>query len=62
MSSETSQLLEKAMTLPREERAALADELFCSLDVPDPDMTALRLRQVLDRLAAYDQGEVAAVE
>jgi hypothetical protein len=62
MSSETSRLLEKVLTLPREERAVLADELFCSLDEPDADVTALRIQQALDRLAAYDRGELAAVE
>lgn len=51
-----------ALQLPAAERAVLVDGLLHSLDKPDAAIDALWAREAEDRLAAYDRGEIAAVD
>lgn len=50
------------MHLPAEERAALADELIESLGVTTSVHDAIWLREAQARLAAYDRGELEAID
>lgn len=55
-------LLSEALQLPANERAALVETLLVSLDKPDPSLDALWLKEAEDRLAAYQSGELAAID
>ena len=58
----TEDILEVARRLPAAERAALVDELLRSLDKPDAEVDALWAKEAEERLAAYDQGAIEAVD
>lgn len=60
---DAKQLLQDALELPSEARAALAGQLLASLDdaEPDPDRDAAWANEIGERLAAYDRGETATV-
>jgi len=62
MSKLGKELMAVALKLPASERAVLADELLHSLDKTDPAIDALWAKEAEDRLAAYDRGEVEAVD
>lgn len=52
-----SKLLEQALKLPAEERAALADSLLRSLEGPvDPEIDAAWRAEIARRVAALDAG------
>ncbi len=51
-----------ALKLPASEGAALADELLHSLDKTDPAIDALWAKEAEDSLAAYDRGEIEAID
>ena len=62
MSSETRRLLEEALKLPPEARAALAGQLLDSLDhEPDSDAEAAWEREIETRLRELDGTEVRPV-
>lgn len=60
MNARTKDVQAEALELPREERAALAQELLASVDGDDPDAAAVRAdvirRPVDDVLAGRAQG------
>lgn len=60
MNARTKDVLAEALELPREERAALAQELLASVDGEDPDAAAVWAdvirRRVDDALAGRAQG------
>lgn len=60
--SKSDEILQVALALPSEERAALADRLLQSLDEDDQsEIDRLWAREAEDRLAAYDRGEIQAI-
>jgi putative addiction module component (TIGR02574 family) len=58
----TEDILEVARRLPATERAALVDELLRSLDKPDAEVDALWAKEAEERLAAYDRGDIEAID
>jgi len=59
MSDETNELLKKAMTLPIEERAELANSLLDSLDdATDSSVEAAWEAEILRRMEEVDSGKV----
>ncbi len=62
MTASAKSLLEEALQLPSNDRAALVEGLIFSLDQPDPSLDALWLKEAEDRLAAYHSGELGAVD
>ncbi len=62
MTEQTRILLEQARRLPPAERARLVDELLSSLDEPDEAIQAQWAEEAERRLAAFDQGEMRAIE
>ena len=61
MSKLAKEIMTVALKLPASERAALADEILHSLDKTDPEIDALWAQEAEDRLAAYDRGEIEAL-
>ena len=62
MATPVEVLLQQAIELSAEERAALADELIESLGVADSALDAIWLCEAQDRLAAYRNGELQAFD
>jgi putative addiction module component (TIGR02574 family) len=62
MSTSAKVVMDQALKLPANDRAALVETLILSLDKPDPALDAEWLREAEDRLAAYQSGELAAVD
>lgn len=62
MAASAKAVLEQALRLPPNDRAALVENLILSLDNPDPSVDAQWLKEAEDRLAAYRSGELAAVD
>ena len=59
MSDDANELLKKAMTLPVEERAELANSLLDSLDdATDPSVEAAWQAEILRRMEEVDSGKV----
>lgn len=62
MSTDTTKLLNEALSLPPEARAALAARLIDSLDdAVDPDAEALWAAEIGRRLKEIDDGQVQAI-
>lgn len=62
MSTSANTVMDQALKLPVNDRAALVDTLILSLDKPDPALDAEWLKEAEDRLSAYQSGELAAVD
>ena len=62
MSASARSILNQALKLPANDRAALVETLILSLDKPDPALDAEWLREAEDRLLAYQSGELTAVD
>jgi putative addiction module component (TIGR02574 family) len=62
MSTSAKTVMDQALKLPANDRAALVETLILSLDKPDPALDAEWIREAEDRLAAYQSGELAAVD
>jgi putative addiction module component (TIGR02574 family) len=62
MAASAKSILDEALKLPANDRAALIESLIFSLDKPDPSLDAQWLKEAEDRLAAYQSGELAAVD
>jgi putative addiction module component (TIGR02574 family) len=62
MQDSTHRLLSQVISLPPSERAALVEGIIASLDRPDPSLDALWLKEAEERLAAYDAGELEAID
>jgi putative addiction module component (TIGR02574 family) len=61
MTREVQELLQKALTLPDQERAELAGNLIASLDESvDPDVDSVWQQEVARRSAEVRNGEVTA--
>lgn len=62
MAASAKSILDQALKLPVNDRAALVENLILSLDKPDPSLDAQWLREAEDRLAAYHSGELGAID
>ncbi|MGH8335445.1 MAG: addiction module protein [Gammaproteobacteria bacterium] len=62
MTEQARILFEQAQRLPPAERAKLADELLASLDQLDEVIQAQWAAEAERRLAAYDHGEIHALD
>ena len=60
MSNDAKTLIERARSLPPEDRIALVEDVLDSLDHADPDIDQLWAREATDRVAAYRRGDLAA--
>ncbi|HTG15841.1 MAG TPA: addiction module protein [Blastocatellia bacterium] len=54
-------LIEQALNLPADERAAVADRLLTSLEPELSNVDLLWDREAEDRLDAYERGEIKAI-
>lgn len=61
MSTESREILERAMELPPVEKARLVDQLLSSLDEPDDAIDALWRQEVEARIQAYQAGKLKSV-
>lgn len=62
MAASAKTVLDQALKLPANDRAALVDTLISSLDKPDQIIDARWIKEAEDRLAAYRSGELGAVD
>ena len=62
MTTQTQQVLEKAINLPPVERAELVEQILSSFNFPSRDeIDALWAKEAEDRIDAYDQGKIKAI-
>lgn len=61
MSTESQEILERALGLPAADKAHIADELLTSLDLPDEAIDAVWRKEVEDRIQAYRAGALKSV-
>ena len=61
MSTETREILDRALELPAIEKARLVDLLLSSLDEPDEAIDALWRKEVEERIRAYQEGKLRSV-
>jgi len=61
MTDRTEQVLAEALSLPPNERAALAERLLSSLDISRTELDRLWEKEAESRIDAYDRGELKAV-
>lgn len=62
MAASAKLILDQALKLSANDRAALVENLILSLDKPDSSLDAQWLKEAEDRLAAYRSGELGAVD
>jgi putative addiction module component (TIGR02574 family) len=62
MAASAKIILDQALKLPANDRAALVENLILSLDKPDPSLDAQWLKEAEDRFAAYQSGQIGAVD
>lgn len=60
MSTETQEIIDRALSLPPADKALVVDKLLSSLDEPDEAIDAL-WRKVEDRIKAYNEGTLKSV-
>jgi putative addiction module component (TIGR02574 family) len=61
MSTETKQILDRALKLPAIEKVRLIDQLLLSLDKLDEAIDTLWREEIEDRIKAYNSGNMRAV-
>lgn len=61
MSTETQEILDRALALPAVEKARIVDQLLSSLDEPDEAIDALWRKEVEDRIQAFRAGTLKSV-
>ena len=62
MTTQTEQVLKKAVHLPPTERAELVEQILSSFDLSSRnEIDALWAEEAEDRIDAYDQGQIKAV-
>ena len=62
MSLSGKAILNEALQLPSNDRAALVEQLIMSLDKPDTALDERWLKEAERRMAAYRAGELGAVD
>ena len=60
MSASAKAIIDQALKLPANDRAALVETLIVSLDKPDTALDSEWLKEAEDRLSAYRSGELSA--
>ena len=58
----TLDLATQAAKLPPSDRLQLVETILATLDKPDPEISAAWATEAEDRLAAYQRGELIAVD
>ena len=61
MTTETQEIIDRAMSLPPNDKALVVDKLLSSFDQPDEAIDALWRKEVEDRIRAYNQGTLKSV-
>ncbi len=61
MTTDTKQILKKALELPPNERAHLVNSLLSSLDQTDEHIDNLWRKEVEDRISAYKAGKIKSI-
>jgi len=61
MSTETQDIIARALSLPPSDKALVVDKLLSSLDQPDEAIDALWRKEVEDRVKAYNEGTLKSV-
>ena len=61
MSTDTKEILDRALALPDMDKAQIVDELLSSLDPPDEEIDTLWRKEVEDRIRAYNAGALKSV-
>ena len=62
MNASTQAIIEQANKLSVNEKIELIDALLASVDKPDGEIDALWAKEAEDRLAAYQRGDIKAVD
>jgi len=62
MNTRIDTLVEQAKELTPAEQAALAEALYEMVNPPDPEWEAAWTKECEDRLAAYQRGEIKALD
>ena len=63
MNDQVTELAQLSLALSPDDRARLAELLLCSLEAePKSDIEAAWDEEIRERLAAYDRGEVEAID
>jgi putative addiction module component (TIGR02574 family) len=58
MTARAEQVLSEALSLAPSERAQLAEQLFCSLDISQQELDRLWAQEADSRIDAYNRGDV----
>ena len=61
MTNAATSVIDQALKPKASERAAIAERLLLSLDVPDHDIDAAWAREANARIEAHDRGEIESV-
>ena len=61
MSTDTQEIIDRALSLPPADQALVVDKLLSSLDQPDEAIDALWRKEVEDRIRAYNEGKLKSV-
>ena len=61
MTDSAKSRIDQALKLTASERAAVAERLLASLDVPDPAIDAAWAHEANARVEAHDRGEIESV-
>ena len=61
MSTDTQEIIDRALSLPPADKALVVDKLLSSLDQPDEAIDALWRKEVEDRIKAYNDGKLKSV-
>lgn len=61
MTANAEQVLANALSLPPNERAQLAEQLFASLDISQDELDRLWAQEAGSRIDAYERGEIKAI-
>ena len=61
MSTDTQEIIDRALSLPPADKALVVDKLLSSLDQPDEAIDALWRKEVEDRIMAYNEGTLKSV-
>lgn len=61
MTANAEQVRANALSLPPNERAQLAEQLFASLDISQDELDRLWAQEADSRIDAYERGEIKAI-
>jgi len=61
MSTDIQEIIDRALSLPPDEKALVVDKLLSSLDQPDEAIDVLWRKEVEDRINAYNEGSLKSV-